>query len=113
VLRLIAGFLAPDEGSVLIANREVAAQGRIEVPPEHRNLAMVFQDLAFWPHLTVYRNLEFALKAQGLKKEARERRIREALGRVRLEDYPDAYPVNCPEASNNAWPSRAPWSRNQ
>ena len=92
VLRLIAGFLAPDEGSVLIANREVAARGRVEVPPEHRNLGMVFQDLALWPHLTVYQNLEFGLKAQGLKGESRKLRIREVLGRVRLGDYADAYP---------------------
>ena len=92
VLRLIAGFLAPDEGSIRIADREVAANGRILVGPEYRNLGMVFQDLALWPHLTAYQNLEFALKAQGLTPEVRKQRIQEVLGRVRLNGYEDAFP---------------------
>jgi iron(III) transport system ATP-binding protein len=53
---------------------------------------MVFQDLALWPHLTVYQNLEFALKAQGLKTEVRRQRIVEVLARVRLEDFKETYP---------------------
>ena len=92
VLRLLAGFLAPDEGTVRIASREVAAHGKILVEPERRNLGMVFQDLALWPHLTVYQNLEFALKAQGLSEEIRKERIAEVLARVRLEDSSGAYP---------------------
>ena len=92
LLRLIAGFLGPDDGSILIANREVASVGNIHIGPERRNLGMVFQDLALWPHLTVYENLEFALKAQGLKVEVRKRRIEDALGRVRLEEFANVYP---------------------
>src|SRR6266705_6019896 len=65
VLRLLAGFLAPDEGYIRIAGQEVAANGKIRIGPEDRKLGMVFQDLALWPHLTVYQNLEFGLKAQG------------------------------------------------
>lgn len=53
---------------------------------------MVFQDLALWPHLTVFENLEFALKAQGVSKQIREERIGEMLLRVRLEDSINAYP---------------------
>src|SRR5438477_6530263 len=59
VLRLIAGFLAPDRGVIRIGNQEVAASGKIHIGPESRRLGMVFQDLALWPHLTVYENLEF------------------------------------------------------
>src|SRR5215510_416651 len=54
VLRLIAGFIAPDQGSIRIGDQEVAAAGRILVGPERRKLGMVFQDLALWPHLTAY-----------------------------------------------------------
>ena len=93
VLRLLAGFLAPDEGVIRIGNREVAAGGKINVPPEARNLGMVFQDLALWPHLTVYRNLEFALTAQGLAAKVRGQRIGDMLARVRLENFSEAYPA--------------------
>ena len=61
--------------------------------PEARRLGMVFQDLALWPHLTVDQNLGFALKAQGLAADVRNRRIGEVLARVRLEDFRHAYPA--------------------
>jgi len=93
VLRLLAGFLSPDKGVIRIANEEVAANGKIQVGHERRKLGMVFQDLALWPHLTVYQNLEFALKAQGLTGSVRKRRIDEVLARVRLEDFGAAYPA--------------------
>jgi iron(III) transport system ATP-binding protein len=92
VLRLLAGLVAPDEGVIRIANRLVAANGSIDVAPEHRNIGMVFQDLALWPHMTVYRNLEFALKAQRVSPSVRKQRIEDVLARVRLEDFRDAYP---------------------
>lgn len=93
VLRLLAGFLAPDRGTILIGGKEVAADGEIRVGPEHRKMGMVFQDLALWPHLTVYQNLEFALWAQGLGPDLRKERIEEMLARVRLCDVPKAYPT--------------------
>jgi ABC-type Fe3+/spermidine/putrescine transport system ATPase subunit len=93
VLRLIAGFLVPDEGTIRIDNHQVAASGKIHVGPESRRLGMVFQDLALWPHLTVYENLEFGLKAQRLAAAVRKQRIAEVLARVRLEDSAEAYPA--------------------
>jgi iron(III) transport system ATP-binding protein len=93
VLRLLAGFVTPEEGVIRIANRDVAANGRILVEPDGRNLGMVFQDLALWPHLTVYQNLEFALKAQGLNAVGRKQRINEVLARVRLEEFGGVYPA--------------------
>jgi iron(III) transport system ATP-binding protein len=93
MLRLLAGFLAPDAGVIRIGNAEVAANGKIRVSPEGRKLGMVFQDLALWPHLTVYQNLEFALKAQRLNADVRKTRIDEALARVRLHDFGTAYPT--------------------
>jgi iron(III) transport system ATP-binding protein len=93
VLRLLAGFVTPDEGVVRISSRDVAANGKILVEPGGRNLGMVFQDLALWPHLTVYQNLEFALKAQSLSVEVRKQRINEVLAQVRLEEFSGAYPA--------------------
>ena len=93
VLRLLAGFLAPDEGMIKIGDREVASKGKIRTGPESRKLGMVFQDLALWPHLTVYQNLEFALKAQGLSADVRKQRIGEVLAHVRLDEFSRTYPA--------------------
>ncbi len=87
ILRLIAGFIAPDRGRISIGNKVVAENGRIRIPPEQRHLGMVFQDLALWQHLTVRGNLEFGLKAQGVPRQERERRIREMLLLVGLQGF--------------------------
>ncbi|MFV1959726.1 MAG: ABC transporter ATP-binding protein, partial [Planctomycetota bacterium] len=87
ILRLIAGFIAPDTGSVSIDGKLVSRGGRILESPERRNVGMVFQDLALWPHFSVKGNLEFGLKAKGFRKVERERRVGEALDLVRLADY--------------------------
>ncbi len=91
-LRILAGFEAPDAGRVLVRGSVVAEQGRILVPPERRDLGMVFQDLALWPHLTVRGNLEFGLRAQGVPRPERETRIKQMLARVELLEYADAKP---------------------
>jgi iron(III) transport system ATP-binding protein len=90
VLRLVAGFLAPEQGAVLLNGAVVSEDGRLDREPEQRGLGMVFQDLALWPHLTVRGNLEFGLKARAVSKVERERRIRETLQLVRLESRADA-----------------------
>ena len=92
-LRLLAGFLPPDQGIIRIAGDDVAADGKIRLGPDRRNLGMVFQDLALWPHLTVYQNLEFALKARRLNSDVRKKRIADALARVRLADFGATYPA--------------------
>ncbi len=66
LLRMLAGFTAPDEGTILIQGNVAARDGKNVLSPEERNLGMVFQDLALWPHLTVNGNLEFGLKAKGI-----------------------------------------------
>jgi len=92
VLRLLAGFIAPDAGRIIIDGEVVAADGRILKEPEERNLGMVFQDLALWPHLTVKGNLEFGLKAKGVPRKEREHQIYEILGLMQMEDYIHAKP---------------------
>ncbi len=92
ILRLIAGFIAPDQGSIEIGGRVVSEPGRIVVPPEERNLGMVFQDLALWPHLSVKGNLEFGLKAKGFSKAERDQRIEKMLEMVGLREYANRKP---------------------
>ncbi len=84
VLRLLAGLAVPDEGRVLIGGRLASAHGRMVMEPERRGLGMVFQDLALWPHLTVAGNLELGLRARGLPRAERRRRVREMLDLVEL-----------------------------
>jgi len=93
LLRLLAGFIAPDSGKIQIDGQTVAADGRILLPPEKRNVGMVFQDLALWPHLTVKGNLEFGLKAKRVPREERENRIQEILGLMQMERFIHAKPA--------------------
>ena len=90
VLRLLAGFIAPDAGQIVINEEIVAADGKNLREPEERNLGMVFQDLALWPHLSVKGNLEFGLKARGVPEKERKQRIAEVLQLVGLGRSIDA-----------------------
>ncbi len=92
MLRLIAGFVAPDTGRLAVAGKTVSRDGRILIPPERRRIGMVFQDLALWPHMTVKENIEFGLKVLGHPREARGRAVRGALELVGMTDYEDRRP---------------------
>jgi iron(III) transport system ATP-binding protein len=87
LLRIVLGLLAPARGVVRLRGNVVTERGRLLVPPEARGLAMVFQDLALWPHLTVHGNLAFALDARGMPAAQREERVSRALARVGLERF--------------------------
>jgi len=87
VLRLIAGFVTPDSGGVCLEGTLASRDGRIILPPEQRHLGMVFQDLALWPHFSVTGNIEFGLKATGVPKAERQRRITEVLALTGLQEY--------------------------
>ncbi|HEV2045598.1 MAG TPA: ABC transporter ATP-binding protein [Chthoniobacterales bacterium] len=92
VLRLVAGLEVPDKGEIRIEGRIVANSGKNFVPPEKRNVGMVFQDLALWPHMTVQQNLMFGLNARRIQKREAEVRVREMLHRVGLEHRTEAKP---------------------
>ena len=92
VLRLLAGLEVPEQGSIRIDGRIVANAGKNLVPPEKRDLGMVFQDLALWPHMTVQENLMFGLNARGILRREARIRVREMLQRVGLEHRIDAKP---------------------
>ncbi len=85
LLRIVAGFIPPDQGQVLLFGKVASARGKILIPPEHRDIGFVFQDLALWPHMTVLGNLEFGLKARRIPRDERRRRIAEMLSMTALE----------------------------
>ena len=93
VLRLLAGLAVPDEGTITVADSVVAADGRVLLEPEKRNIGMVFQDLALWPHLTVEGNLQFGLNARGVPKALAEERIDSLLRLSNLTDRRQALPA--------------------
>lgn len=92
VLRLLAGLAVPDRGRVLVGGRLAADEGRLLVEPEQRGLGMVFQDLALWPHLSVAGNLELGLRARGMPRIERRRRVRAMLELVELGELAGARP---------------------
>jgi iron(III) transport system ATP-binding protein len=89
LLRLAAGIERPTGGRVLINDSEVAGPARF-VAPEKRNIGLMFQDFALFPHLSILANVAFGLKS--LPKEDARREALAALARVGLERYADDYP---------------------
>ena len=92
VLRLILGLTVPARGSLRLGGVVVSESRRLLLPPEERGLAIVFQDLALWPHLTVRGNLGFGLAARRVSPHERESRITAMLERLGLGDKSSRYP---------------------
>jgi iron(III) transport system ATP-binding protein len=90
-LRLIAGFFAPDAGEIQVGDRVISRPGAV-VPPEQRNMSMIFQSYAVWPHMTVAANVGYGLRMRRVPREAARRRVLDALRRVRLEALAERYP---------------------
>jgi multiple sugar transport system ATP-binding protein len=86
-LRMLAGLEEVNEGNILIGDRNVT-----QVPPKDRDIAMVFQNYALYPHMTVAENMGFALKIAGVKKDERAARVLEAAKLLDLEPYLDRKP---------------------
>jgi multiple sugar transport system ATP-binding protein len=86
-LRMVAGLETISKGSVRIGEKTVN-----DVPPKDRDIAMVFQDYALYPHMTVYDNMAFGLKIQKVSKQDIDQRVREAAGILALADFLDRKP---------------------
>lgn len=87
-MRMIAGLEKPSQGDILIDGKRVN-----ELPPNERDLAMVFQSYALYPHKTVRNNIDFPLKVQGLSKSRRNEMIDEVAKRVELDSLLDRKPA--------------------
>jgi multiple sugar transport system ATP-binding protein len=81
-LRMLAGLEEVDEGRILIGDRDVT-----QVPPKNRDIAMVFQNYALYPHMTVAENMGFALKMAKVPSAERQQRVEEAAKLLGLTDY--------------------------
>ena len=82
LLRMLAGFVTPDEGRIIVDDEPIDA-----VPPWKRNLGMVFQHYALWPHMSVFENVAFGLRERGVAGAELARRVKAALQQVGLEDF--------------------------
>ncbi len=91
LLKSIAGIIKPDSGSVMIGHNTVF-DNRTWVPPEKRELSMVFQDFALWPHMTAVNNVAFALKRRKLPRESVKNLSRNMMEKVGLLDHVNNYP---------------------
>jgi iron(III) transport system ATP-binding protein len=88
LLRLVAGFGAPATGRILIGERDVTG-----LPPWSRNVGMVFQSYALWPHMSVAKNVAFGLERRKLSRAEIDRRVRAGLDLVGLGGYAERRPA--------------------
>src|SRR3989441_8976661 len=91
ILRMIAGHETPTAGDIRIGGESV-----VGLPPVRRGTAMMFQNYALFPHLTVLDNVAFNLKVRGVGKAERHRRAREVLAPVQLDQFADRMPAQPP-----------------
>ena len=87
ILRMVAGLIEPSGGTIRIGDRDVT-----QLPPNKRNIGLVFQSYALFPHLTVYENVAFGLRRKGQGGSELDARVIEALAMVRLAGYGERYP---------------------
>jgi len=92
-LMSIAGFQRPDTGTITVGGRTfVDTAIGVQLAPEERNLGMVFQSYAIWPHMTVARNVGFPLRVGRVPRREIAERVTETLDLVEMGDYAARYP---------------------
>ena len=91
MLRIIAGFEKPTSGSVLFDDRVVSSD-KVFIPPEKRDIGMVFQSYAVWPHMTVFDNVAYPLQIKKVDKAAIKQKVEHVLEVVHLAQYRDRIP---------------------
>jgi ABC-type sugar transport system ATPase subunit len=93
LLRCVAGLEDPDGGEIYVGDKLVFSHPKgFSLPPGKRDLGMVFQNYALWPHMKVDKNITFALEIQKLGKEEMRQRVKDSLAEVKMEGYEDRYP---------------------
>jgi len=103
---MLAGFLEPDGGEIRVGGKVISRPGQV-VPPERRNMGMIFQSYAVWPHMTVRENVAYGLKMKKVDAAARRARTDAALGATKLSELASAIPPSSPADSSSAWHSPA------
>jgi iron(III) transport system ATP-binding protein len=90
-LRLIAGFLEPSDGEIHVGDRVVSSRART-LPPEQRNMSMIFQSYALWPHMTVADNIIYGLKLRKMDRDTIAKKLAAILATTKLEPLAQRYP---------------------
>jgi iron(III) transport system ATP-binding protein len=90
-LRLIAGFVEPTGGEIRVGQQLVSSSART-IPPERRNMSMIFQSYALWPHMTVAQNVSYGLDLRKVDRETIKRKLASILETTHLEQLADRYP---------------------
>jgi iron(III) transport system ATP-binding protein len=90
-LRLIAGFVEPSAGEIRVGDRIVSTPERT-LPPERRNMSMIFQSYALWPHMTVAENITYGLKLRKVDADTTKKKLDAILATTRLAPLADRYP---------------------
>jgi iron(III) transport system ATP-binding protein len=90
-LRLIAGFIEPSAGEIRVGDRTVSTPERT-LPPERRNMSMIFQSYALWPHMTVAENITYGLKLRKIDPDTTRKKLDAILATTRLAALADRYP---------------------
>jgi iron(III) transport system ATP-binding protein len=90
-LRLIAGFIEPTAGEIQVGERVVSSPART-LPPEQRNMSMIFQSYALWPHMTVAENVAYGLTLRRMDKATVAQKVNAILSTTRLTALADRYP---------------------
>jgi iron(III) transport system ATP-binding protein len=90
-LRLIAGFLEPSNGEIHVGNRVVSSPAKT-VPPENRNMSMIFQSYALWPHMTVADNITYGLRLRKFDRDTIAKKLGTILTTTKLEPLAQRYP---------------------
>ncbi|RMG26946.1 MAG: ABC transporter ATP-binding protein [Methanobacteriota archaeon] len=88
LLRSIAGFIIPKSGKILVNGEDIT-----EVPPRKREMGMIFQNYALWPHMTIEENVGFGLKIRGVPTEEIRKKVAQLLKQVQLEGQEKKYPT--------------------
>ncbi|HEX7969093.1 MAG TPA: ABC transporter ATP-binding protein [Stellaceae bacterium] len=92
-LRLVAGFLAPDGGAIRVGDRVLSSAAGV-VPPERRNMSMIFQSYALWPHMSIAENVAYGLRLRRLPRAEIEGRVKSILAVTRLSALADRHPAD-------------------
>ncbi len=91
-LRLIAGFIEPSAGEIVVGEKTLSSPQRT-VPPEGRNMSMIFQSYALWPHMTVAENVAYGLKIRRMDTGTIAAKLKAILSTARLEALSDRFPA--------------------
>ncbi len=103
-LRLVAGFLEPTSGTIRLGGKDLT-----RLPAYKRDIGLVFQNYALFPHLSVLDNVAFGLKQRGVAPAEREKRARRCWSGSAWRSLPTGCLARCPAARSSAWRWRARW----